>query len=494
MQSRRSNRRGFLSQATGLLVATQVPLGKAQTAVQAAPGDLSKPLEVRKEELRRRVASLPAELSGWRTRAKTELDMNLHLSQIVALDVLVGAFTEDQQAMVNALNPQGNESEFLKQTLDILAEIIRAQGVWEFYRQKYQMRLSPDFKGSLRVADLVAWDCYRPVIEAAARSRIIPSSRLREPPLCYYEVAFSPATWVRGSEPSDLRDRQGGTIRTPIPVIQLPWDYAENLWEFLSIPHEVGHDLEADLNLRSSLLRSLCRGGTPDARIGVWMTWLAETFADLIGLQLVGPAYLEALMHLLLLPIEHVITDDPLDPHPTPYIRVRMCAAYIRDLVRGDRPLDLRQREELSRHADQIERFWTTLYGNPAHLRDYPADFSHVFRALMDTPLPVLRDQTTRSLIPYTAEDDVAIRAASSYLETGQNRPASIGPRHCVAAARLSVTSCGRKGVDLAAKLRSINQRTAKLVGDNAPEGVLAGQGPEHREFIAGFAKRISVK
>jgi hypothetical protein len=423
--------------------------------------------------------------------------MNIHSSQLHALDLLVGAFTKDQQTMVDALNPKGDPGQFLQQGLDLVAQTIRAQGVWDFYRGKFQLRFSPDFKDSLRIADLVAWDCYRPVLEDAADLGIIARAPLREPPLCYYEAEFSPATWVRGSEPSDLRDRQGGTILTPIPVIGLPWDHAENLWDFLSLPHEVGHDLEADLKLRPALVHSLentLRDGVPDTRVQVWKAWVAETFADLVALQLVGPAFLESLMNLLLLPLGMVTTYNSADPHPTHYVRILMGAAYVRGLIQGDQPAEVRQRQELSRYADRIDAVWKGIYGDPPQLRDFIADFPLVFKSLMDTPLPALKDTTVRALVRYTAADDIRIRAASEYLETGQNRPARLRPRYCAAASRLAVSRSGIQGVGLATALKSINDRTARLVNDNAPEGVLEGSDSKaRRDFITGFAKTISV-
>ena len=481
------------------LAMTGHPLHGAAVVSQPAGGSVGETLELSKEELRRRVASLPSELSRWQSRAKAELDMNIHLSQLRALDNLVAAFTKDQLEMVEALNPQGNRGQFLQRGFDVVNEIIRAQGIWDFYREKFQLRFSPDFKAALRVADITAWDCYRPVVENAADLGILPQREVRKPPLCYYKADFSPETWVRGSEPPDLRDRQRGTIRTPIPVIQLPWDHAENLWEFLSLPHEVGHDIEADLNLRTALLQSLedalRQGGRQDDRIQVWKAWMAETFADLVALQLVGPAFTEALMHLLLLPPAYVTTYNDADPHPTHYVRILMDTAYLRGLIQGEQPAAIRQRQELSSHAGRIEEVWKGIYGDPPQLQNYITDFPLVFKGLMDTPLPVLKGNTVRALIPYSAADDIRIRAAADYLETGRNRPGRLRPRHCVAAARLAVTESSRQRNGLAMTLQSINDRTARLVNDNAPQGVLASSDlKKHRDFIASFAKTISIK
>ena len=164
------------------LAMTGHPLHGAAVVSQPAGGSVGETLELSKEELRRRVASLPSELSRWQSRAKAELDMNIHLSQLRALDNLVAAFTKDQLEMVEALNPHGNRGQFLQRGFDVVNEIIRAQGIWDFYREKFQLRFSPDFKAALRVADITAWDCYRPVVENAADLGILPSARFASLP------------------------------------------------------------------------------------------------------------------------------------------------------------------------------------------------------------------------------------------------------------------------------------------------------------------------
>jgi len=498
MRRSASDRRVFLWQAGIGVAATGLVRPGPVAAAPPGAGDAAAALELRKEELQRRVAALPTELKRWQERARHELDEQIHFSQMRALGVLMDAFVQNQTSMLGALNPRGGERRFLEQALALVLEIDRAQGVWDFYRTKLQLRFSPDYRASLRAADIVALDCYRPVLDEAVRLGILSRAEVREPPLCYYVADFSPATWVRGSEPTDLVDRQGGTVVTPIPVIQLPWDHAQNLWEFPTIAHEVGHDLEADLKLRPDLLKSLedslRKGGVPDARVVVWNAWQAETFADLVALQLMGPGFLEALMHLLLLPPAIVTTYQGSDPHPTHYVRILMGAAYLRGLVPAGNQAD-QPHQDLANDAGQVERVWKGLYGDPPPLRDYLGDFPLVFKGLMDTPLPALKGKTVRALIPYRATDDRRIRAASRYLLSGQDRPARLRPRHCLAAARLAATEASQQGPAMALSLQSINERTAKLIDDSVPPGLFAGDDRKsHRDFVAGFAKTISVE
>jgi hypothetical protein len=460
----------------------------------------SETLALRREELARRVEGLPTEVDGWRQRSEQQLDMNAHFSQIQALEILVAALVARQRELLVQLDPQGDPEGFRTVALDLVREIIRSQKVWDFFRDKLELRFAPDFKDVLWVADTVAWDCYRPVMDRAVQAGILPAAQVREPPLTYLTAEFSPATWVRGSRPNDGRDYHLGTSRLPIPVIEIPWDHIGNLWELVSLQHEVGHDLEADLKLRPALLLSLrtvlSDAGVPQERVKVWASWEGEIFADLIGLQLGGPAFAHGLMHLLLLPALQVTTYNAEDPHPTHYVRILMNAAYMRELVPGN--------DVLLEQAKILETTWLAQYGGVAGFQSFAADFPHVFRALMETPMSALKGQRVRDLVPYTPADDTRIRAAANYLLTGMNAPTPLStpPRHCVSGARLAAAvavqgaaaggPAGAGGASGLATLSDINQRLIQLVRDNAAPGLRAGDMPTpHRQFIAGFAELV---
>jgi hypothetical protein len=458
----------------------------------------------RREELHRRVEALPREVKDWQDRCQAVLDLNAHYSQLQAIDILMAGYVAKQRDLLKDLKTDGDLEVFRTKAFELVEAIIKAQEVWDFFREKLELRFSPTFKEPLWIADTVAWDCHRPVIEKAADTDILERAQMREPPLTYLGARFSPLTWVRGVRPYDGRDYLLGKAEVPIPVIELPWDHLENLWELLSIHHEVGHDIEADLKLHTVLEDTLKMAlasadpPVPAERIRNWLAWRGEVFADLTALQLGGPAFIEALLHLLLLPAAKVVTFDPKDPHPTPYLRLLLTIAYARTLV-PKRPAALRE-------LDRLEARWKALYGEQPQFKEYIADFPLVFQALMDTPFEELKGQPVRKLIPYAEADDDKIRHAASYLGTGQNAPErrSIAPRHCISAARLAVTRAAVADENqpapipvvtadqIAERLQAINQCVADLVRDNAQPGLrAAGAPPSHRRFIASFADRL---
>ncbi len=383
----KTDRREFLCQVGAAIGLAGVSLPSADVLAETADEPLKAVLTVHKEELRRRVSAIPTEVYYWQTRARTILDMDVHFSQIEAVKILMDVFKDGQADLINGLQPAGGLTEYLDQSSELVNQILRSQFVWDFFRSKLQLRFDPSYKDSLWLADTIAFDCYRDTMEKAVTAGIIQRDDFREPPLCYFTSEFSPATWVRGSYPEGLRRPRRGEYRTPIPVIELPWDHAETPWDFLTLAHEVGHDLESDLALRDELLQALeaelRAAGAPNDRVDVWKDWQAETFADLVALQLVGPAYTDTLMRLLLLPAKEVTSYDKDDPHPTHYVRILMNTTYIRTLI-PDGPAAAAQRDVVARHADRIDAAWRATYGDPEPLRKFQADFPAVFRALMD--------------------------------------------------------------------------------------------------------------
>jgi hypothetical protein len=254
-------------------------------------------------------------------------------------------------------------------------------------------------------------------------------------------------------------------------LISLPWESIGNLWEFVVIAHEVGHDLEADLHARETMQKRLQAAGIPRARIATWRRWQGEILADVLALQLVGPAFLDALIHLLLLDDHEVLAGDPADPHPTPYLRVLLGIAHGRTLIE---PMP----NALKAHLDRIDVRWKALYPTPPpKLAAWTAEVPRVLRAIADAPLRGPTGPSWRMLVPYTAKHDGDIRSAARYLRTGMYPPAKMNPRHLVAAARLAVEDCAVESTTLAADLVAIQDQAAKLIRRDAPPELRAGGG-----------------
>jgi hypothetical protein len=452
---------------------------------------------LRKQELKRRVESLPLEVKAWRAATEADVDNQAHFSQLQAIEILTNVFVDQQTPMINTLDPAGDVEAFKNGCMTLVNSIIRAHKTWDFFRDKLDLRHSPTHKDPLWVADTIAWDCHRPVMERAAQLGIVDHNKLREPPLVYCTADYSPATWVRGSRPNDGRAYDLGETRLPIPVIEMPWDHLGCAWEYLALHHEVGHDIEADLSLRPvlqlSLQNKLSAAGVPNKRIAIWLKWVGEIFADLCGLELAGPAFADSLMHLLLLPSVAVKTFDEDDPHPTHYPRILMNAEYIRTVL-GTSSAMLETSQAMKDHAARIETTWKNIYGNTSGNPDLDAfleDFPKVAESLMNMKFAELQNHTVRELIPYTEADDLRIRSAERFFRTNMNRPNALPIRHAVSAARIALTTAGQSGPVSDQLCNDINQRVVDYVRQSAPPGLRGGGATEHEKFIAGFTERM---
>jgi len=455
-------------------------------------------VDVRVEELRRRIEGLDRELQAWVKRCTDDLRLQANFSQITAVHVLVDEFIQQQRVSVQKIAAGAT---FAEDAYVLADDIARAQGVWDFFRDKLELRFNPDFQPRVAIADTVAWSCYMPVLERAVAAGLLEKDSLREPPLTYLGARLYARTFEKGSQPFEhgaylLEESHS----LPIPVIELPWDNLANLWELLAIPHEVAHDLEADLGLQQpldeALAKALDAAGAPEERRAVWGTWRPEVYADLVAMQLAGPPFGEYLIHLLLVPQAEAITVTENDPsHPAPFVRILMASHYAKTLVGGGKAA-----AALAVDATALEAQWRAVYpatpnANPAAGLVDPliGDIPVVAAALMDTGLPSLKGATVRSLMPYLPADDARLRSAAAKLAAGQVPPDKAPPRLCVSAARRAVAIIGaaRKGEELGPALADLDRCAQRYVEANTPPGVRAITTRARGEYIQSFVERI---
>lgn len=443
-------------------------------------------LEARRVELLTRAQALPAAIEAWRLSTVNDIDSQLHFSQVHAIQIVVNALSEDLiEALANLPEADAGRLGNLTATM---RGLVQAEYFWDYFRSKLDLRRS-SFKVPLWTADTVAWSCYHPVMQAAVNFGAIPAGSLPEPPLTYTAATPSALTWMRGMRPNDngrflLGD---GRRELPFPVIELPWEQLDNPWELMAIHHEVGHDLERDLKLgsamRKALAAALAASAVPNARQRVWDNWMSEIFADLVGLQLGGGAFAEALATLVAFEPELTKRFDQADPHPTHYLRPLLLAELL-EVLNPDIPT-------LAADAGRIRTRWLALYGDDPELFPFVGDAGIVSGALMDTTFVELNGHSVRELMPYTKEHEDTILAASSYLLSGFNQPQRMEPRHVICAARRAVTNLPASSAT-DGTLDRLRQRIHLLVRKSAPLGV-RGAGASRNAFLVNFARELAT-
>ena len=149
----------------------------------------------------------------------------------------------------------------------------------------------------------------------------------------YYEVPPLICYLDRGVGAAIRRARTrlpGGGLN-PVSVIRVPRERMVGSGIASSLIHEVGHQAAALLNLVNSLrpvLQGLQRGGGGDAEVWrLWERWISEIVADFWSVARVGIASTMGLIGVVSLPRPFVFRLNMDDPHPVPWIRVKLSCA-----------------------------------------------------------------------------------------------------------------------------------------------------------------------
>jgi hypothetical protein len=213
--------------------------------------------------------------------------------------------------------------------------------IWEFFRAKLAQRYETAFAGYLAVADEFAWLCAQPFY-AKAKSQ-------REPPLIFLNGGMSPFILTRDASfqaeavPRELisgNSFKQAMASLPFPVIGVPWNQVSHLPDALAIGHEVGHSVEADFDLESTL-DTLIDAGLKDSggesRSALWKSWRAEVFADIYGCLSGGPAFVSALIDFLLADPDEIAARRPaMEAYPPENLRIRMNVCVLEKLGFAD--------------------------------------------------------------------------------------------------------------------------------------------------------------
>lgn len=144
------------------------------------------------------------------------------------------------------------------------------------------------------------------------------------PIVCYLDRGLGGA--IRRS-----RTRLPGGGENPVAIIKVPRERMVGSGIASSLVHEVGHQAAALLSLVESLRPALRTAAHQDpSEAGAWQLWerwISEIVADLWSVGRVGIASTLGLMGVLSLPRAFVFRLNAADPHPAPWIRVKLSAA-----------------------------------------------------------------------------------------------------------------------------------------------------------------------
>jgi hypothetical protein len=127
------------------------------------------------------------------------------------------------------------------------------------------------------------------------------------------------------------RTRLPGGDLTPVAIVRVPRERMVGTGIASSLVHEVGHQAAALLDLPNSIRPALrgmqLKGGEEQVAWTLWERWIAEILADFWAVAKVGIAATTGLSAVVSLPRAFVFRIAMDDPHPFPWIRVKLSCA-----------------------------------------------------------------------------------------------------------------------------------------------------------------------
>jgi hypothetical protein len=208
-----------------------------------------------------------------------------------------------------------------------------AQGRFTFLRLRFNSMLSQfdifadamvqrtEHENGVRLSGLDA---------VAADALTLPGGYYPVPPvICYLDRGH-------GAAIRRLRTRLPGGGENPVAIIRVPRERMVGSGIASSLVHEVGHQGAALLNLIASLrplLRAMQEKGGPERL--AWEMWdrcISEIVADFWAVAKIGVSATTGLIGVVSLPRAFVFRINLEDPHPFPWIRVRLSCAMGRAL------------------------------------------------------------------------------------------------------------------------------------------------------------------
>ena len=159
----------------------------------------------------------------------------------------------------------------------------------------------------------------------AADALALPGDYYEPPPVvCYVDRGHGAA--IRRA-----RTRLPGGGENPVAVIRVPRERMVGSGVASSLVHEVGHQGAALLDLVNSLrplLRGMQRTNAPQRIVWeLWDRWISEIVSDFWSVARVGIASTLGLMGVVSLPRAFVFRTSLDDPHPIPWIRMKLSCA-----------------------------------------------------------------------------------------------------------------------------------------------------------------------
>lgn len=391
-------------------------------------------------ELNQKLDSLTDEFSYWRAKSQELKPLQKHNSQIHRVTLQLEGLKRGISKELDELS-KSTGAKVLSRVRKVERDILEVHRIWEFFRSKFVLRGVEWFSPYLIAADELAASAYSAAQENYDYQKVTKEA-LKAPPLVFFNGGSSPYTMpqsmsykaeaVAGEELQNVESWE--LLRAlPIPVIGIPWFQVQHLPDILVIAHEVGHDVEKDFQLTdtiSALLDAVMeREEFPADHRKAWRAWLRESFADLYGNCVAGPAFVGSLLDFLATDTTSTQQDLRTAPkwgiYPPDYLRLLMNVKALK--LQG---FEL----ESTQFEDELKK----TYGTHA-MTSFEDDTPHVAEAIIDGVYPEFNGKTLRDIVGFSKTDqENAVKNSERVLNGSE--PTQTNIRSLLAAARLSYT------------------------------------------------------
>ncbi|APR80038.1 Hypothetical protein A7982_05385 [Minicystis rosea] len=445
-------------------------------------------------EIEHRMDLLPREIARIQAAvAANESGFKIHTTQVDVLRLTLDELFQRQRAFLTGLDGDMTDADFAENLWNLVfEEVTGAQTIWETFAQAFSARRQPELASFLDTADLVANDCYQVCLDRAQSFGAIDASSRRVPPLVCPTPFGEPTAYGQGALFRDLRyvNWRFHDLLLPLPLVFFPVDQLTCIWLLPMLCHEVGHQVDKDLQVSNELGPLLATAqALPPERRAAWNTWCKEVVADVFGVLLGNTGFAQTLASLLVVlapaPAYQTFCVDAKHAHPL--LRVRTVSALLRRL--GAPAL-----------ADTLARLEADARALPAPegLAPFYDDVDVVAATLLDTKLGALHGHAMAELNPNVASDAKSVSALAGFLAHGMFRPAPDKPspfpyRLVPAAAQLAFVTAAPGP----ASLDTIQQRATEFVAAIPRPAFLDGGTAltaKRKTFLADVARRINFK
>ena len=395
---------------------------------------------------------------------QVEVDLN-EVERVIELARRTPGLSEHEQSLRQlSVFFQGATEYYREKDPDGLVNLVR---YWERYRAAVIQRYIAITPVELRAADRVVKNIFDRFLNEVPNDRI----------------AYSPDAYplVYGGEGGlGAYFTHPPSLNRPFAIINLPHTAFDNVWQWLALPHETGHDLYAtvkglDQDLENALAERMREAVTngevniPSVNLDlnpfeiphvinyapedflptVWRRWTNESQADVIGILNCGGAASVALQQIIgfsatdgweLIQNPNGTFQDGPEVHPTSYVRNTLNIAALRAIGGHDALAnEIEQRFHRLRPTDNDI---TWLLGGTLEVARVPvAEMEKsariAARVLVHHQLVALGNKSFAEVATFDAEDQNIVDTIVPLLARGDPTFASqtyVQPRHALAA------------------------------------------------------------